>query len=576
MSKNMKMIFAEDLMPVGYLCIISIDAASGYGTCLLPMINSPSQWDPSHFPYDEAMTYLIERNIAEDDINRTIQNMSLSTVIRELSGKNSYQVYYSCAGDNHTVIYRKASFMKRKEGDILLFLQDITDDALTLRKANVRLQEEYKEAVSQSNIASRMLHLLDREFRTHLFSLGGLTDMMMEENSENEYGSSHYNRADKLIEQTYVTQNHMMESLNDVRELQNVIRWDQNLQSDLISIEEMLQFFDGPLSEHCEFMNTLFSWDASGVKHQNIISDETILTSLLSRLVRHIISNSSPSGYLQLMVSEKEEEGDTSIYTFSILSDRCNLSVDQLAAGTMDYQGLFKEMQKDLNAIDFNLILLKKYTELLDGSFSVKDLEEGKQINLAFRFRRGPAVISSDADICSADGSSGLTGDDTSGSESIREIVQDPFHVRNLDEYTILSHSDNSDEVFSTPDFTGKTALVIDDNLINLEVTSRLLRNAGFLVVDMDDGQKGYDAYLRDQGRFDIIILDIRMPGITGIEVARRIRAAGVAGAEIPIIALTANDRPEERQQSIEAGMNDHLSKPVSPYVLYKVIEKYL
>lgn len=573
---NMNMIFAEDLIPVGYLCIVSIDEASGYGSCLLPMKDSPRRWDSSHFPYDEAMIYLIERNIAEDDISRTINNMSLSTVAQALSDKNIYHVYYSCAGDNHTVIYRKASFTKRKDGEILLFLQDITDEALALRQANVRLQEEYKNAVSQSNIASRMLNLLDREFRTHLFSLSGLTDMMMEENTENDTGSPHFNRVDKLIEQTYLTENHMMESLNDVRELQNIIPWDHNLQSDLISIEEMLEFFDEPLSEHCEYMNTLFSWDASGVKHQNIISDETVLTSLLSRLVRHIISNSSPGGCLQLNVSEKDEEGDTAVYTFSILSDRCNLSMDQLEEGTMDYQGLFKEMQKDLNAIDFNLILLKKYTELLDGSYSIRSLEEGIQINLAFRFRKGPAEVSGLDNSISKNISDGSSAGDDSCSESISEISQDPFHVRSLDEYTVLSPSVNSEEIYPVPDFSGRTALVIDDNLINLEVTSRLLRNAGFLVVDIDDGQKGFDAYIRDQGRFDIIILDIRMPGVTGIEIARRIRATGASGAKIPIIALTANDRPEERQQSIDAGMNDHLAKPVSPFVLYRVIEKYL
>ena len=551
------MIRPEDLDLMGYGYVISIDPESGYGSCILPLESYPSHWDPSNFPYDEAMSEVIAERITEEDILSTIEKMRLSTVLDALSKQDNYKVYYSCIGENGSIVYKKATFIRRKNGDILLFLLDNNDETLALRQANIQLQDERNKAIQEFNIANRMLHVLDRDFRIHLFSLSGLTDMMMEENTENEKDSPHYHRADKLIEQTYLTGSMMLESLNDMRELKNLIRWDEILQDDLISIEDMLRYFDEPLQEHCEFQNTIYTWDVSGVKHMDIIADETILSSLLLRLIRYIITNSYSGGYLQVQVNENDDEDDSSIYTFTITSDHCNLSNKQLKECTMSYQGLFKELQKNLNAIDFNLLLLKKYAELLNGSYEIPEVKEKKQINLSFRFRRGEAFM---------DGAQ----EKTHNFEST--LIQELDTRINRPS----SSKENEKVKINTDLFSGKTALVIDDNLINLEVTSRLLRNAGFFVVDVENGQQGIDAFIRDQGRFDLIILDIRMPGITGIEVAKMIRASGEQGANVPIIALTANDRPEERQQSIDAGMNDYLAKPVNPYILYNIIEKYV
>ena len=73
------MIRTDDLVLMGYRYIISINPETGYGSCILPMGSYPKQWDPSHFPYDDVMAFLIEQSITEEDILTTIEKMRLST-----------------------------------------------------------------------------------------------------------------------------------------------------------------------------------------------------------------------------------------------------------------------------------------------------------------------------------------------------------------------------------------------------------------------------------------------------------------------------------------------------------------
>lgn len=75
---------------------------------------------------------------------------------------------------------------------------------------------------------------------------------------------------------------------------------------------------------------------------------------------------------------------------------------------------------------------------------------------------------------------------------------------------------------------------------------------------------------------YDLILMDISMPGIDGLETTRRIRALGGWAAEVPIIALTAHVMPGDRERSLAAGMNDHLNKPLEYQMLVRSLEYWL
>lgn len=109
---------------------------------------------------------------------------------------------------------------------------------------------------------------------------------------------------------------------------------------------------------------------------------------------------------------------------------------------------------------------------------------------------------------------------------------------------------------------------------LNRELAVRLLTNKGIKVVCAEDGKIGVNIFKdSEDGYFDIVLMDIRMPNIDGIEATRIIRNLSRNDAkDIPIIALTANAFDTDKQEAIEAGMNRHLSKPIIPAELYDVL----
>lgn len=110
----------------------------------------------------------------------------------------------------------------------------------------------------------------------------------------------------------------------------------------------------------------------------------------------------------------------------------------------------------------------------------------------------------------------------------------------------------------------GMKVLVVEDNELNLEIVTEVLRERGLLVTTAENGQIAVELFENSQqGTFDVILMDMHMPVMGGVEATKRIRAMAHADAQtIPILALTANDFEEDIRQTREAGMNDHLTKP--------------
>ncbi|WAC73055.1 response regulator [Roseateles sp. SL47] len=119
---------------------------------------------------------------------------------------------------------------------------------------------------------------------------------------------------------------------------------------------------------------------------------------------------------------------------------------------------------------------------------------------------------------------------------------------------------------------TGRRILLAEDNPINQEVAQELLTSAGLQVDVVSDGASAVDR--ARQVDFDLILMDVQMPIMDGLTATRQIRAAG--GTGVPIIAMTANAFGEERQACLDAGMNDHIAKPVDPQRLYEVLQRQL
>ncbi len=118
--------------------------------------------------------------------------------------------------------------------------------------------------------------------------------------------------------------------------------------------------------------------------------------------------------------------------------------------------------------------------------------------------------------------------------------------------------------------------LLVEDNPINQLVASEMLQLLGAEVECVHDGIQALDAM--QSRRFDLVLMDIQMPRMDGIETTREIRRLEQGGSlpETPVVALTANASDADRQRCLAAGMNDFLAKPVKTEQIAAVLARYL
>ena len=126
-------------------------------------------------------------------------------------------------------------------------------------------------------------------------------------------------------------------------------------------------------------------------------------------------------------------------------------------------------------------------------------------------------------------------------------------------------------------DFSGRRILLAEDNELNWEIAQDILSEAGFEVEWAENGQICVEKFEKsEEGYYDAILMDLRMPVMDGYDAAKAVRALQRTDKELPIIAMTADAFSEDIQRCLENGMNEHISKPIDIGKLMKTLSKYL
>jgi two-component system sensor histidine kinase/response regulator len=180
-------------------------------------------------------------------------------------------------------------------------------------------------------------------------------------------------------------------------------------------------------------------------------------------------------------------------------------------------------------------------------------------------------------------------------SAGIRYLLEKPFSYSTLfdkviqvfekdykQSYQSDQQSDQSE--YSMENLAGSHIMVVEDNEINRQVSQELLVQAGFQVTLASDGREAFQQYIIDPDRYDLILMDVQMPIMDGYESARQIRLwekehlkkSGSAPAEVPIVAMTADVMNQVKEECVQSGMNDYVSKPVDPVELYKSMHRWI
>ena len=127
-------------------------------------------------------------------------------------------------------------------------------------------------------------------------------------------------------------------------------------------------------------------------------------------------------------------------------------------------------------------------------------------------------------------------------------------------------------------DCEGMHVLIAEDNELNYEVAHEILAMHGITSEQAENGKICVERFMEaPEGTYDAILMDMQMPVMNGLEATKMLRKMDqYHGNTIPIVAMTANAFEEDRQKTLDAGMNAHVSKPVDMNVLFRVMAKFI
>lgn len=280
--------------------------------------------------------------------------------------------------------------------------------------------------------------------------------------------------------------------------------------------------------------NIQFSMDKTGLSHFSVEVDYIRLREILNQLLDNAIKYTPAKGRVSLTVREgKSERKGCGLFRFIIEDNGCGIPEDQMEA-------IFHPARQEKSAIyngmpGAGLAVVRSYAETMGGTVSVES-EVGK-------------------------------GSIFTVSLSLKYPVKASF----------MEHESAVSEAADIKENRG-AVLLVEDNGINREIEEELLKNLGYRVETACDGMSAYEMLkAAEPGRFSLVLMDIQMPGMNGYETARAIRRLEQESVcSIPIIALSSDAMEEDRQKSLAAGMNAHVSKPFDIDALQELINGIL
>jgi len=155
----------------------------------------------------------------------------------------------------------------------------------------------------------------------------------------------------------------------------------------------------------------------------------------------------------------------------------------------------------------------------------------------------------------------------------LSDAIMDGFN-EDIDKSCTSNHDRYERTIWnSSPDIKGAKILLVDDNAINQQVGQEILEHMGLQVDIASNGLEALEAL--EKATYDLVFMDVQMPVMDGYEATRRIRSS-TRWTQLPVIAITAHALGTDRENSLQAGMNDQVNKPIDPEELMTVIAKYI
>jgi PAS domain S-box-containing protein len=410
---------------------------------------------------------------------------------------------------------------ERKQAELELYdHRHRLEQMVALRTADLEVAMEAAEAANRAKTA--FLSIASHELRTPMNGVMGMLTLLKKRTVDPQQ-LEYLGKADRASRQ-------LLSIINDVLDISRIESNRLTLAETPFTLDEIRTHVLDALQQLAEEKALVLSYPTAP-SDQHFIGDPTRITQIMINLVGNAIKF-TPAGQVQVNVTEiaGESAGNTRL-RFEIRDTGIGILPEDQARIFEPFEQADSSISRKHGGTGLGLALCRKLSIAMGGNIGVIS-EPGQGSVFWFEV-----------------------------------VVAQSVQVEGESEIEVAP----GDELMAK--FHGANVLLVEDDLLSLEIAEALLEAVGLNVFTAADGIEAIDC--ARSGGFDLILMDMNMPNMGGIDATYEIRQIP-AHATTPIIAMTANVFSEDRETCIRAGMNDHIGKPVTPEVLYKVVLHWL
>ncbi len=420
--------------------------------------------------------------------------------------------------------------------------QDITEITAAKKKQDQAIMELLEKVRRANSAKSEFLSHMSHDLRTPINGIMGMLTIMEKSGDDLE-------QQRECRKKIRVSTEHLLSLVNDVLQVSKLESGRSAVVEEPFDLYQVLDdciTILSPQAEEAEIQLTLKKVD---LQHSRLIGNPLHLKQILMNVIDNAIKYNRPHGSVHVQVKETAFQNGNAGYRFVIEDNGIGIGEEFKKHIFEPFAQEHQGARTNYNGVGLGMPIVKKLIDQLAGSIVVDSrIGRGSMVQITLSFRVDKAW-------------SGLPADEVWSGQSVDENLS----------------GQSMDEDWNVPDnIAGMQVLLVEDNEINCEIVEYILREAGAEVITANDGRVAVDAFTASApGTFDCVLMDLMMPVMSGYEAARVIRSLEREDAKnIPIIALSANAFEEDIALAKDAGMNEHLAKPIDIRRMFKVMSQ--